>query len=298
MKTPLALCFAALALTASAADFPPINSPASTDSFPGKFVWSDLYTADSAAAQSFYTGLFGWTATTIQRDTSSGVHPYVVLSNGDRPVGGIAVRPPRLKDEVHGVWVGYISVPDVAKAVATATAAGGHVLFPVRDLPARGTQAIILDPEGALVGLLHSSSGDPGEYRPDPGDWMWAEMFAKNPDAAGHFYEQVLSYQLVVDQAGEGQPKHTVLVSGGYSRGSIGPLSSRPRARAAWLMFVRVANVKATVAQATRLGGHVLVAPSDAPTEYWRAVVADPTGAAIGLVQLDEAAAVAAKEMP
>jgi predicted enzyme related to lactoylglutathione lyase len=53
-------------------------------------------------------------------------------------------------------------------------------------------------------------------------------------------------------------------------------------------LFVRVADVKAAAANAISLGGRVLVAPSDAPTEYWRAVIADPTGAVIGLVQLDE----------
>jgi hypothetical protein len=39
--------------------------------------------------------------------------------------------------------------------------------------------------------------------------------------------------------------------------------------------------------EAVSLGGRVLRAPSDAPTEYWRAVIADPTGAVIGLVQLE-----------
>jgi len=46
--------------------------------------------------------------------------------------------------------------------------------------------------------------------------------------------------------------------------------------------------VKAASANAISLGGRVLVAPGDCPTEYWRAVIADPTGAVIGLVQLDE----------
>ena len=79
-----------------------------------------------------------------------------------------------------------------------------------------------------------------------------------------------------------------VFASGGYSRASVAPSPSRPNAKPGWLLFVRVADVKAAAAKAVSLGGRVLVAPSDLPTEYWRAVVADPTGAVIGLVQLQE----------
>jgi predicted enzyme related to lactoylglutathione lyase len=58
----------------------------------------------------------------------------------------------------------------------------------------------------------------------------------------------------------------------------------RPRlpAKPGWLLFVRVSDVKAAAAKVISLGGRFLVAPSDAPTEYWRAVIADPTGVVIG----------------
>ena len=82
------------------------------------------------------------------------------------------------------------------------------------------------------------------------------------------------------------RPNVFVLASGGYSRASVVPLSTQPQAKPGWLLFVRVADVKAAAAKAISLGGRVLVAPSDVPTEYWRSVIADPTGAVIGLVQL------------
>ncbi len=44
------------------------------------------------------------------------------------------------------------------------------------------------------------------------------------------------------------------------------------------------------------LGGRVLVPPSDLPTDYWRAVIADPTGASLGLVELEDPGT--AKEKP
>jgi predicted enzyme related to lactoylglutathione lyase len=279
--------FGAVAM-AAAADFPPLSDTTLTgEHFPGKFIWADLFNADPAAAQAFYTGLFGWEATTIERPTPSGTHSYIVLANGGEPVAGLAALPSRMQDAVHGRWVGYVSVPDVAKALAAATAKGGRVLFPAKDLPRRGTQAIFVDPEGAELGVLHSSAGDPGEYAPDTGDWTWAQLFARDPAAEGRFYASVAGLDVLPDTRDD-RPDVFVLASGGYSRASVAPLPPRPKAKPGWLLFVRVADVKAAAAKAISLGGRVLVAPSDAPTEYWRAVIADPTGAVIGLVQLDE----------
>ncbi len=279
-----------------AADLPPLaDTTPQGDHFPGKFVWADLFTGDPAAAQAFYTGLFGWEATAIERPTPSGTRTYLVLTNGGEPVAGIARRSPRRAGTAPGLWIGYVSVPDVTKALDAATAGGGRVLFPAKDLPRRGTQAILVDPEGAELGVLHSSSGDPGEYAPDPGDWTWAQLFASNPAAEGRFYGSVTGWE-VLPNARSGQPEAFVFASGGYSRGRVGPLAPTPGSRPGWLLFVRVTDVKAAAAKAVELGGRVLVAPSDTPTAYWRAVVADPTGAVIGLVQLQQT--VQPKEQP
>jgi predicted enzyme related to lactoylglutathione lyase len=284
---PLLFCIAAL--TASGADLPAINSPATTESHPGKFIWGDLFTSDPAAAKDFYTGLFGWTAAEVDRPSLFGTHHYVVLSSGDRPIAGIVKRKEGSGGEIHGRWVGFISVPDVAQALAAATAGGGKALSGPKDRPARGTQAIFSDPDGATLGLIHSSSGDPGEYLPGIGDWTWAELFARDPGASGAFYKAVAGYDVVPDTR-DGRANSFVLVSGGYSRAAVNPVPDRPKAHPVWLLFVRVASVKDTAAKAVALGGRVLVAPSDAPTEYWRAVIADPTGAPLGVVELGDAA--------
>jgi hypothetical protein len=83
------------------------------------------------------------------------------------------------------------------------------------------------------------------------------------------------------------RPDDYILVSGGYSRASVIPLPDRPKAHPVWLLFVRVANVRETVARVVALGGRVVVTPTDEPTKYWRAIVADPDGGHLGLVQLD-----------
>jgi predicted enzyme related to lactoylglutathione lyase len=293
----LSLLLAALAPSSRAADLPAINDPSTADLFPGKFVWADLLTADQAAARTFYTGLFGWTATTIDRTTPErGPLSYIELSNNGRPVAGIAVGPSRLRSETRGHWLAFVSVADVPAALAAATENGGHVLSPTRALAKRGTQAIFTDSEGALLGLVHSSSGDPGEYRPEPGDFTWAEVFSRDPAAAGGFYQKVIGYTVTPDSR-PGRSGTFILESGGYARASLAPLPDRPNARPAWLLFVRVGNIGDSLAKVTALGGRVLSGVREVHGTSRVAVIADPVGAALGLVEKEEPAP-AAKGTP
>jgi uncharacterized protein len=285
--TLLVIAFGIISGPTRAADLPPINSPAVPEYHSGKFIWGDLLTDNPSIAVKFYTDLFAWTAQTVERTTSSGSKPYIVLCNKGRPIAGIALRPKKMTDEAHGRWVGYVSVPDVSQALAKAVASGGRVVSKVKNLPDRGTQAVFADAEGAILGLMHSTSGDPGEYLPDPGDWTWAELFAREPAAMGGLYQKVAGYEFMPDTRTP-RPDDFILASGGFSRASIIPLPDRPKAHPVWLLFVRVANVRETVAKAVALGGRVAVAPSDTPDQYWRAVIVDPSGVHLGIVQLDE----------
>ncbi len=297
-RTAIALLVIVLAMIsghAQAENLPPINSPATIEYHSGKFIWGDLLTDNPSIAAKFYTDLFGWTAQPVALTTSSGSKPYIVLSNDGRPVAGVALRPKRMRDEAHGRWVSYVSVPDVSQALATAVAAGGRVISKAKNLPDRGTQAVFADAEGAILGLMHSVTGDPGEYLPDPGDWTWAELFARDPAAAGGFYQKVAGYEFMPDTRTP-RTDDFVLISGGYSRASVLPVPDRPKAHPVWLFFVRVANVKETVAKAVTLGGRVAVAPSDTPDQYWRAVIVDPSGAHLGVVEIEAPAS--GKEQP
>lgn len=280
----------ASALAAVAGDLPPLNNPATTDWYPGKFVWGDLITSDQGAAERFYTGLFHWTSNSIERTTSSGTHTYIVLANSGRPIGGIALRPSQLKDDGRGRWIGYVSVPDVKQAIAFATAGNGRVIFPLKNLPERGTQAIVADPEGAMLGLLRSSSGDPGEYEPAPGDWSWAELFARDPDAECLFYHSIAGFDVLPDTR-TNRLDRFVFSSGGYARASIAPLPDRPGVTPGWLLFVRVAGLNDVVSRVASLGGRVLASPKAIGKNMRIAVIADPTDAAIGVVEISSAPA-------
>ena len=280
------LAAAAVTATVRADDLPAINSPATADFYPGKFVWADLLTSDQATAATFYTHLFGWTAATVDRSSPEhGSLSFIVLSNAGRPVAGIALGPKRLRSETRGHWLGFVSVDDVTRSLALAVGGGGHVLSPEKVLPQRGTQAILTDQEGAILGIVHSSSGDPGEFRAEVGDFTWAEVFARDTARAALFYRTVLGYGISLDSRADRNGAY-LFASGGYARASLAPLpTDRPGAHPAWLLFVRVANLDDAIARTAALGGRVLVEPRDISDSSRIAVIADPVGAAIGLVE-------------
>ena len=279
-----------LAAPLGAWEVPALTTPATGERLAGKIVWADLFASDPPAAVKFYTGLFGWTAETI----GAGPESYVVLRNGDQPVAGIARRASKSGQSPWARWVLYASVEDVAGTVARAKARDGRVLLPAQEFAGRGVQAVLADAQRAVIGIVRSRSGDPPDFQAEVGEWNWATLFARDPVTAGKFYAEVAGYEVVPDERTE-RTNDFVLVSGGYARASIQPLPDRPGAKPAWLGFVRVADVERSAARATDLGGRILRGPKE-PAEGARlriAIVADPLGAAVGLVELlplDEAA--------
>ena len=234
--------------TARAAAFPALNDPATTENHPGKFVWAELHTDDPAAATKFYSGVFGWTAVTVD-------HEGVICA-----------------------------VTDIASALALVTKAGGVVRAPVRDFPQIGSEAIITDSQGAPVGLLQSSSGDSADVEPVTGTWNWFHLRVKNPQTAADFYRQVFNYDVTPD-ARTGNKTELLFSSGAFNRGGVSVLSDDKDAKPGWVGVIRVANLDETLARVPGLGGEVVVAPHDAAFGSRFALIADPTGGTVGIVE-------------
>ncbi|MDB6113680.1 MAG: Glyoxalase/bleomycin resistance protein/dioxygenase [Lacunisphaera sp.] len=281
----LAALFAlSLALPAFAGTptFQPLHSPPTGEQHPGKFVWADLFTTDPVAATKFYSGLFGWTANTIDQ----GGKAYTVFSNGKRPVAGLAPRNTANKKR-GSRWISYIAVSDLNATVSLVSSAGGQVRAPARDFPDRGMQAILTDNEGSPVGLLQSRSGDSRDDEPQPGDWQWFELYAKQPKAATDFYAHVLHYAVIPDRRTE-RKNDWLLLTGDSHRAGVAPMPENEDAAPGWLGVVRIRNMDEMLARVTKLGGEVLVNPRAAAYESRFAIIADSTGGTVGLVEYVE----------
>ena len=264
----------------SAADapiLPPLTTVSGSPRLPGKFVWADLVTDDVVAAQKFYTGLFGWTF----RDLGG----YVIAANDERPLGGMFQRARPADPSAKPRWLGYLSVANVDRAKAAVTQAGGRVLAPPQKMPKRGEQAVFADAEGALFGVIKSSSGDPQDFLAEPGDWIWIQLLSRDGRKAAEFYRAVGGYT-IVENTTANKLSDYVLTSAGYARATVRTIRTNDeKLRPNWLPFVRVKNVGESIALAKQLGGKGLIEPKPELFDGKVAVIADPTGAAIGLLE-------------
>ena len=281
LATGLAL---GLALPAPAATptFQPLHQPATGQHHPGKFVWADLFTTDPVAAAKFYTGLFGWTTNVIEQKGKA----YTVFSNGSVPVAGLAPRN-TANTKRASRWIGYIAVNDITATLALATKAGGIVRAPARDFPARGFQAIIADHEGSPVGIMQSTSGDSIDDEPKLGEWNWFELYGKEPATASAFYATVFHYEVAADTR-TSRKNDFLLNTADRSRAGVAPLPDREDAVPGWVGVVRVADMDVALKRVAELGGEVLV-PARATAYGSRfAIIADPTGGTLGLVEYQD----------
>jgi len=266
-----------LSVFAGPPPLPPLTTVSGSPRLSGKFVWADLVTDDLPAARRFYGKLFDWTFQVIG--------DYTVASNDERPLCGMFQRPRPKDGSAKPRWFAYISVRNPGKAQKTVAKLGGRVLAPPQEFPKRGEQAIFADPEGALFGVLKSSSGDPEDFQAESGDWVWIELLSRDARKAGEFYRAIAGYDIVENTTSK-RPNDFVFVSEGYARAAALTLpKEREGVTPNWLLFVRVKSLSECLAQAAQLGGKVLLSPSPQLLDGKLAIIADPTGAAVGVME-------------
>jgi predicted enzyme related to lactoylglutathione lyase len=103
-----------------------------------------IITPDPDATVRFYYAMFGWSTSNLN------AMGYREVKTGEGSIdGGIWPAPPGQPPFVQL----FVSVPDIAEAVAHGVALGAKVLLPDSSLPDGDRIAIIVDPVGMSVGL-------------------------------------------------------------------------------------------------------------------------------------------------
>lgn len=121
---------------------------------PGALTLNQLNTSDPAAAERFYTELFGWRIEQV----AGGDQPYWGIYNGDRLNGGMMGMPADA-GPMPSHWLVYFGSEDVDAGASRAGELGGQVMVPPMDVPG-GRIAVIQDPQGAVVGLFSGRYDD------------------------------------------------------------------------------------------------------------------------------------------
>jgi hypothetical protein len=255
---------------------PPITPEPTGEYHPGKFVWYDLLTEDLDRAKRFYGELLGWEFEDEPDDD------YATVLLRGRPIGGMAVVERREESSISQ-WVSWLSVPDVDEAVQRAESAGADILRGPEELEGRGRFAVLTDPQGALLALVRSATGDPADREPDYGSWFWTELWTDDVPAATSFYDNLTQWER--STAGEAVLEDYIV----FRR------EDRPRAgvieiewegvRPHWLPYIRVRDPAAIAARVESLGGRVVLEPSPDIRNGSVGLVLDPSGAVFAIQQ-------------
>ncbi|WP_066369861.1 VOC family protein [Herbidospora mongoliensis] len=247
----------------------------------GRPCWVEVGTADLALSEQFYHGLFGWDFEPRGRSAST------ALLRGE-PVAGLGPARPG-----GPAWLVHIAADDIDESTRRADDAGASVLIgPERiydEGREQGWRSVLADPSGAEFALWEPVALEGAGARGVPGAFCWTELAARDADEAAAFYGKVLGWN--------GRRAPFLSGSGSYtefdlkrSKTTVAGMvemtdSWPPEIPPHWMVYFAVADCEESCRIVADLGGTVQIPPFDLPSG-WAAVVVDPAGAVLSLIEL------------
>ncbi|MFH9064423.1 VOC family protein [Streptomyces coeruleorubidus] len=223
--------------------------------------WVDAQLADVEAGKRFYGELFGWTF-------EDWFGPFAQALKDGEPVAAL-VR--KVDGRLPTVWTVYFATPDAAALARRVRAAGGQVVSSPVPAGELGVTALVTDPEGAVFALWQPDRHPGFGRRHEPGTFAWAELYARDTEAANAFYGDLFQEALFGPGA---EPDF-----GRAPVSDVFPAEMPPH----FLVHFAVEDVRAALEDVTRLGGRIQATPFD--TSYGTvAVVTDNQGASFALL--------------
>ncbi|MFJ5264389.1 VOC family protein [Streptomyces sp. NPDC088387] len=225
--------------------------------------WVDAQLPDVAAGRRFYGELFEWSFE--ERADGSGEWAYL---DGE-PVAALTHK---ADGRLPTAWTVYFATPDAEALGRRIRGAGGQLVSAPMPAGALGTAALAADPEGAVFGLWEAGTHQGFGKRHVPGSFVWAQLYARDTEAANAFYGGLFTDALFGQDA---EPD--------FGRAPITDLFPE-RMPPHFLVHFRVEDCADALATVSRLGGRVQADPF--VTSYGTvAVGTDDQGAPFALLQ-------------
>jgi predicted enzyme related to lactoylglutathione lyase len=117
-----------------------------------------------------------------------------------------------------------------------------------------------------------------------PGAFSWSELTTTDPAQAAAFYGSLFGWTF--KDMGDAMGHYQVASLGDTQvAGIMSPPPGAPPMRPSWGCYVTVSQVEGTVQRCLELGGKVLVPAMDVPGVGRMAVIQDPQGATLSVMQ-------------
>lgn len=225
------------------------------------------------AAASFYGEVLDW---------AIAPHPgsaYLLARAGEATVAGLLP----LGEGGLAHWVGQLVTDDVHHLCRRMTFLQGQVLLPPEETPGFGTIAMIADPAGAVMHVFTpQGTALAPESAPAPGHIGFHTLVAPRADLAARVYRSLFDWKAstpVTTEHGVWTPLHA-----GFRRDAALLEPKALELAPQWAHHVKVEALGPVVERALARGATLLHPPVALPRVGTVAVLADPWGAAFGLL--------------
>jgi predicted enzyme related to lactoylglutathione lyase len=244
----------------------------------GNFVWYELMTTDTKAAENFYRDAVGWQA----RDAGMQGMSYTIFSAGDAMIGGL-MELPKSAREAGGkpAWIGYVAVADVDASASQVSRLGGRVHRQPDDIPGVGRFAIVADPQGATFALFSGTGEGHRPAREAPGNIGWHELVAADWQKAFDFYSGLFGWTKAESIEMGPMGTYQLFAAGGET---IGGMMTRTDTDPFWFYYLNVDAIDAAQDRVKKGGGKIINGPMEVPGGSWIVHCLDPQGVVFALV--------------
>ena len=131
------------------ADQPDARSDVWDREKPGHCRWNELATTDAPAAKDFYTALLGWKSENSMPMGERGDYLFVECEGNQ--IGAIN---PWIGENQPPMWLLYLGVDSIARAVDAAKDHGGTVINGPHEVPGGDHVFVATDPAGAMIAFV------------------------------------------------------------------------------------------------------------------------------------------------
>jgi predicted enzyme related to lactoylglutathione lyase len=171
-------------------------------------------------------------------------------------------------------------VDDVDEVTSRVEDSGGAVRVPPTNAGEFGRFAILVDPQGAAIGVISA-------FVPvhPAGVFIWDELMTSDVQGAESFYARLLGWECNIAHIGPSGPYRFFKLGGKDVGGLMEKLDYM--AEATWLPYVAVEDVDEVAREARELGAVLAVSPTQIVDIGRFAIAVDPVGAPFGIYRPD-----------